>query len=195
MTGVAIEIVDHQVGLAPTAGRPATEESFAAEVLCHRRGLITYAHSLTRDRVAADDLLQDTFERAFRCAWQFQEGTKLAAWLRRIMRNLFTDSCRLKTRFISIEDQDAADRLLFEADTQETPAVDYRQFVTLDDIESALLSIDRSLKDIFVRAHLKRQTYQTIAVELGIPVSTVGTRLWRARARLRGRLAEAAEQT
>jgi RNA polymerase sigma-70 factor (ECF subfamily) len=189
MTCATIETADHPVK------RPVpVEEGFAAAVLCHRRALMSYAYTLTRDSGTADDLLQDTFERAFRCAWQFQHGTKLGAWLRRIMRNLFTDACRVRSRFISIEDQDAADHLMLKADTQETPEVDYRQFVTIGDIEKALLSIDRSLKDIFERAHLQRQTYQTIAADLGIPVSTVGTRLWRARASLRGRLEEAAQQ-
>jgi RNA polymerase sigma-70 factor (ECF subfamily) len=194
MTGAAIGFVD-DVAESPmqTVARRPRPEGFAAAVLGHRPALIAFANLLTHDRVAADDLFQDTFERALRCAWQFRPGSNLPAWLRRIMRNLFTDRCRCKTRFVSIEDQDAADHLMFDVAAVEPAEPDYRQFVTLSDIELALDSIGRPLRDVFILAYLKRLPYQTIAARLDIPLSTVGSRLWRARAHVRGRLAQTAQ--
>jgi RNA polymerase sigma-70 factor, ECF subfamily len=168
-------------------GRSTDRGAFGAQLISRVRALRAYANMLTGNRAAADDLMQDTFERALRGAEQFRSGSNLTAWLRRIMRNLFTDRCRQGTRFISMTHSDLAER--FTDESQPDPADradrDVREFLTAADVKAALGAIDRPLREIFVLAHLKRQSYQAISAELGIPVSTVGTRLWRARARLR----------
>src|SRR5258708_11785035 len=151
-------------------------------LLSRSRTLRGYANMLTGNRAAADDLLQDTFERALRGAAQLRAGSNLTAWLRRIMRNLFTDRCRQGTRFVSMTNTDLADRFADEREPEpdQREPFDIREFLTIADIKAALATIDRSLREIFELAHLKRLSYQTISAELGIPVSTVGTRLWRA---------------
>jgi RNA polymerase sigma-70 factor (ECF subfamily) len=167
-------------------------ELFAQGLLAHRRALGAYARMLTREAAAADDLLQDTWERALRCAHQFQPGTSLIAWLRRIMKNLFTDRCRSHTRFVGFEDQENMDRLMIGSERPEPARLDYRQFVTLDDIQVALDHLETSLKEVFVLAYIRRLPYQTIAASIGVPVTTVGTRLWRARGRIRDHLEQTA---
>lgn len=166
---------------------------FGALLIGRARTLRAYANMLTGNRAAADDLLQDTFERALRGSAQFRAGSNLTAWLRRIMRNLFTDRCRQGTRFVSMTGSDLAERFPDEnlLDPSDDDDDDLREFLSMDDVKAALAAIERPLREIFVLAHLKRQSYQTISAELGIPVSTVGTRLWRARARLRVALVNA----
>lgn len=166
--------------------------ALTAALLVHRRALATYARMLAREPAAADDLLQDTWERALRCAHQFRPGTSLAAWLRRIMKNLFTDKCRAPIRFVPVNDQDTFDRLMAEDRCEEASEPDYRQFITTDDIGSALECLETSLREVFVLACMRGLSYQAIATTIGIPVATVGTRLWRARARIRTELARTA---
>jgi RNA polymerase sigma-70 factor, ECF subfamily len=198
-TASAVVFTDNLAGDG-NGSRPSVGDcaAFGAMLIDRSRTLRAYANMLTGNRAAADDLLQDTFERALRGAAQFRAGSNLTAWLRRIMRNLFTDRCRQGTRFLSMSDANLADRLADEAtaeprDLEESDLL--REFLTTADVKAALTTIDQPLRDIFVRAHLKRQSYQTIAVSLGIPVSTVGTRLWRARARLRTALVKAGRTT
>lgn len=168
-------------------GRVSDGAPFGAQLIVRVRALRAYANMLTGNRAAADDLVQDTFERALRGASQFRVGSNLTAWLRRIMRNLFTDRCRQGTRFVSMTISDLADRFIDESHRDPDDGVDrdLREFLTTAHVKAALGAIDEPLREIFVLAHLKQQSYQSIATELGIPVSTVGTRLWRARARLR----------
>jgi RNA polymerase sigma-70 factor (ECF subfamily) len=165
---------------------PAEEASaFGVLMLAERRTLLGYANMLTGDRASADDLVQDTFERALRGARQFRAGSNLTAWLRRIMRNLFTDRCRQGTRFVSMANQDLADCAGAETPPDQPREIDCREFLTMEDVNAALEVIDEAAREVFVLAHLQRRSYQEIAATLGIPVSTVGTRLWRARARIR----------
>lgn len=185
-TAVFVETEAEDTPQAICGGAPP----FGALLVARTRTLRAYANMLTGDRATAEDLIQDTFERALRGARQFRAGSNLTAWLRRIMRNLFTDRCRQGTRFVSMSGSDLADRFPDDRvpDPEADGEIDAREFLTTDDVQAALGAIDRSLREIFVMAHLQRQSYQSIAVTLGIPVSTVGTRLWRARARLRKEL-------
>ena len=162
------------------------DQAFGALLLSQRRSLLAYANMLSGDRTVADDLVQDTFERALRAGARFQPGSNLSAWLRRILKNLFTDRCREKRRFVDIDETDVLN-VAATGDTgaAEEPAAALLGRVTLDDVRSALDDIAAPLREVFVLAHLQRRNYQSIAATLQIPVSTVGTRLWRARVRLR----------
>src|SRR3569833_1395196 len=74
-------------------------DGFAADVAGLRAFLRQLALSWVHDHTAADDLVQDTLVRALSCRQQFQAGTNLRGWTRSIMRNIFLDACRRKTRF------------------------------------------------------------------------------------------------
>ena len=176
-------------GATPAVGGGSVTggESFGALLLAQRRSLLAYANMMSGDRSVADDLVQDTLERALRAGARFQAGSNMSAWLRRILKNLFTDRCRERRRFVDIDSDDgmglAATPEHDEAAEGATAALLGR--VTLDDVQSALADIAPTLREVFVLAHLQRRNYQSIAATLRIPVSTVGTRLWRARVRLR----------
>jgi len=163
----------------------APERAFVAAVLEHRSALSTYARLLTRERTAAEDLVQDTMERALRAASRFRSGTNLRAWLMRIMRNLFTDRCRRSALLRTLTTHDA---LHLEA---EAPAASYLDLVSMADVDAALQEIGPGHREIFLLAYVTRLPYGTIARQLGIAPSTVGTRLWRAKAKLRRALRSA----
>jgi len=144
---------------------------------------------LTRNPAAADDLVQDTIEKALRAARQFRSGTNLRAWLTRIMRNAFTDGCRSGARLVTIDRTDFWETAL--ADThaeqeQEQPTtLGFIDLVTMADVHLALKAIEPASRLIFTMAHIDGVSYGAIAVQLRIPVSTVGTRLMRARKKVR----------
>ena len=189
-TNLALKVVEG-AGAQPaaTGGSVTDGGSFASLLLAQRRSLLAYANMLSGDRAAADDLVQDTFERALRAGARFQAGTNLPAWLRRIMKNLFTDRCRERRRYVDIDESELmslpSKAPVNDAGDGDHPTEALLARVTLDDVRSALDEIAAPLREVFVLAHLQRRNYQTIAEMLQIPVSTVGTRLWRARVRLR----------
>src|SRR3954468_8728711 len=87
--------------LPATTTAPATPENtadFAAQLLREVRVLSMQASSLAANPVLAEDLVQDTLERALRHQGRFCPGTSLRSWLMRIMRNLFIDRCRERAR-------------------------------------------------------------------------------------------------
>ncbi|MES1209119.1 MAG: sigma factor, partial [Pseudomonadota bacterium] len=87
---VSVQLVDAQVG------EPLPATDMRREVMAQHRRLFTYAKMLLGDESAAEDLVQDTLERALRASHRFRAGTNAGAWLTRIMKNLFTDRYRHK---------------------------------------------------------------------------------------------------
>jgi RNA polymerase sigma-70 factor (ECF subfamily) len=159
---------------------------FASALLEHRPALSTYAQLLARERTAAEDLTQDTLERALRAEGRFKAGTNLRAWLMRIMRNLFTDGCRRSAMIRSVNAQIAISEV-----APEPSAVGYVDLVSMADVDAALREIEPDHREIFELAYVKRLPYGAIAQQLRIPISTVGTRIWRAKAKLRRALKRA----
>jgi len=168
-------------GARGNGGGGGTPPEFVAAVLAERRALATYANLLARERTAAEDLLQDTLERALRAAWRFRPGTNLHAWLVRIMRNLFTDRCRRSALIRNVNAR------VLEADAVTEPAapVSHLDLLSMADVEAALREIGPEHRKVFEMAYVQRLSYGAIAERLRIPLSTVGTRLWRAKAKLR----------
>src|SRR6185369_10478010 len=96
--------------MAETTGASTNEETggardaeFGASLVGEMRVLTMQASSLAANAFLAEDLVQDTIERALRRRDTFSPGTSLRSWLLRIMRNLFIDWCREKTRHHDVE--------------------------------------------------------------------------------------------
>lgn len=135
-----------------------------------------YARALLRDRAAADDLVQDTLERAWSRLSQWRSGSDMRAWLFGIMHNLRVDQLRrptLATRSIDADD--------FEVPTRPT------QTDTLEvmDLESALGRLPDEQRAVLLLVTLEEMSYAEIAATLGIPAGTVMSRLSRGRENLR----------
>jgi RNA polymerase sigma-70 factor, ECF subfamily len=148
----------------------------------HHNALFVLAQKMCGNRFDAQDLVQDTYERALRSSARFAPGTNAAAWLATILRRLFVDAYRRQRRITPV----ALDGDQFMADEPEVEPV----WASLgsEEIESALASLDEPFKKVFVLHELEGRSYTEIAAALRIPKATVGTRLARARRKLRNLL-------
>jgi RNA polymerase sigma-70 factor (ECF subfamily) len=163
----------------------------AAELTGLYRELQGRALFLTQNREAANDLVQQVCERALLKQALFERGTNLAAWLRRVMRNLFIDEVR--SRRISVPVPLAADHEIPgpEMPDAETAAEDVaRPFDQLswDDVLAGIQALDPDHRAVLELAYIRGVPYRDIATRLRLHPRTVGTRVFRAKARLRRRL-------
>lgn len=145
------------------------------------------AERLCGSRVNAHDLLQDTFERTLRQGIP-PEIHSPPAWLATIMHNLFIDRCRAAARqphheSLAVEHSNMTE---FEPDAPE-PA--WSQ-ITVDDIRDALQALEPVYRDVYKLHTFEHLSYAQIAQQLSIQRITVGTRLSRARNKLREVLAK-----
>jgi len=136
-----------------------------------------YARALTGDRSAADDLVQDTLERALSRFHLWRRGSDLRAWLFTIMHNIYVNQIRSRIRrqHEALETEPAAD-------TMRAPEPDWLE---LRDLEAALARLPEEQRAVVLLVGLEQFTYQEAARVLGVPIGTVMSRLSRARERLR----------
>ena len=135
-----------------------------------------YARALVRDRAAADDLVQDTLERAWSRSAQWRPGGDLRAWLFGIMHNLRIDQLRrpeLATLPIADDDLEVPIRAT-QSDRLE-----------VGDLEAALAGLPEEQRAVLLLVALEEMRYEQVAHALGIPIGTVMSRLARGRERLR----------
>lgn len=157
-------------------------------VLRYGDDLFKFALRLTRSRTDAFDLLHDTFERALRAAPNALEPSKARRWMIAVMRNLFIDQVR---------HQQARARLLQGMEHQRVvePAPDDDEVTSAiheiddDTLAAAVDRLSSPFRDV-VQLQVQGIPSAEIAVRLGIPSATVGTRLFRARTKLRAMLSQ-----
>lgn len=135
-----------------------------------------YARALVGDRAAADDLVQDTLERAWTRIAQWRAGSDLRAWLFSIMHNLRVD--QLRRPGLAIRAIDDAD---FAVPTRATQS----DGLEVIDLETALARLPEEQRAVLLLVALEDLRYEDIAATLAIPVGTVMSRLSRGRERLR----------
>ena len=144
-----------------------------------------YARALTGNREAADDLVQDTLERALTRATLFRPGSNARPWLFTIMHNIFVNQVRsAATRNTS---QLAADCV--EPSVQDTT----QDGLAVRDLERALQLVADDQREVLLLVALEEFSYAETAAIVGIPVGTVMSRLSRGRERLRSLLTGATE--
>jgi RNA polymerase sigma-70 factor (ECF subfamily) len=156
---------------------------FAADLLAHLPALRARALRLEHNAAEADDLVQDSIERALRSWRQYQPGTNLRAWLLTIMQNLFFDRCRSRNRVAFLHETCARLATLPEVDEKEP-----WERATLDDVRALANEMPPSLSAALELVFFQGLSYAQAAGQLGVRVPTVGTRLVRARAYLRRKL-------
>ncbi|PKO36278.1 MAG: RNA polymerase subunit sigma-24 [Betaproteobacteria bacterium HGW-Betaproteobacteria-6] len=135
-----------------------------------------YARAMLGDRAAADDLVQDTLERAWSRFAQWRAGSDLRAWLFGIMHNLRVDQLRRGGLPTCGLDDDAR-----EVPTRATQ----NDRLEVMDLESALRQLPDDQREVLLLVALEEMSYAEIAAALGIPIGTVMSRLSRGRERLR----------
>jgi RNA polymerase sigma-70 factor (ECF subfamily) len=150
------------------------------------RALRRIAVRLAGGTMDPDDLLQDALERACRSFDRFEPGTNLQAWMRTIMQRLVIDDWRRKGRRKEV----SADELVSPPPGEEEAPPAWSRY-DIDEVRRALVRLSEPLQTTFRMYSLGGKSYAAIGAELGIPLATVGTRLRRARLRLKRMLESA----
>jgi RNA polymerase sigma-70 factor, ECF subfamily len=146
---------------------------FAQELTLHIPRLRRYARALCGNSAWADDLVQDTLERALRRRWLFRFGSNLAAWLFTMLFRLYLN-------------QAAHRRLLPMVPPEQAPEPSAADDIGLQlDIQRALARLNPEQRAVVLLVGLEQLSYQETAEVLNIPLGTVMSRLARAREQLR----------
>ena len=153
------------------------------------------ARRLVSTREEAEDLVQETYARAFRSWRTYTPGTNLRAWLFRILTNLNIDRGRREQRSADTQPLEEGDYYLYNR-LEETGAADDDERVverlSQDSVVEALSAVPHNFRDVVVLVDIGDFSYQDAAQILDIPIGTVMSRLHRGRRILKGALAEAA---
>jgi RNA polymerase sigma-70 factor (ECF subfamily) len=169
------------------------EARFEAEALPLLNGMYSAAFRLTRNAADAEDLIQETFLRAYRGFHQFKEGTNLKAWLYRILMNTFINSYRKKQREPqTISDDEVEDWYLYSrmAERGAEPSAEASVIEALpdEDVQEALSSLPEQFRIAVLLADVEGFSYKEIAEITDVPIGTVMSRLHRGRRALEKRL-------
>jgi RNA polymerase sigma-70 factor, ECF subfamily len=176
-----------------STGPPQTD-AFASDVLAFLDPLYATALRLTRNRSDAEDLVQDTFVKAFRFSDRYQRGTNLKAWLYTILHNTWRNRLRDASR--ETVDVDS-DRVEEAASLPGGPAaLDTPERIllreTLDvDLQAALDGLPAAFREAVWLRDVEEFSYAEIAEMLGVPPGTVMSRISRGRRLLFERLSQA----
>ena len=159
------------------------------QALAHADALYNFACWLARDPLEAEDLVQEAYARALGSAQQFEAGSNLKAWLFRILRNAFIDRRRRSQRETSSPDVEelAADAEATEPASRELQLDQIRALVA-EDVGAAVHALSEPFRTVIL-LDLEGMTEAEVANVLGCAPGTVKSRLSRARAVLRERLA------
>ncbi len=200
--------------VAPENTNAQAPDTFIADLIELRRALHQRALFLAQDRTAAEDLLQETLERALQSRERFREGSNLGAWVFSIMRNLFIDTRRRRAIRARLEqkafwlgeleppardpEHDDDPRYVevgrLDVGASDPGAPTPLDLITSADVDAAVATLPAAQQEIFMLAYGIRLSYREIATKLGIPPSTTGTRLLRVRAKVRRRLERVYEE-
>ena len=134
-----------------------------------------YARALVGDRTTADDLVQDTLERAWAKLHLYRRGTDLRAWLFTVMHNVHVNRIRATRATDPLEDEMPE---LAQRGTQPDALL-------MRDLDRAIARLPADQRAVLLLVTLEEMSYEEVARTLGIPIGTVMSRLSRAREKLR----------
>ncbi len=167
---------------------------FEEEALALSDQVYRVARHLANSREEAEDLVQETYARAFRSWRSYTPGTNLRAWLLRILTNLNIDRGRRTQRAPQMTPLEANDYFLYDKLAESGDGLTDEDRVverlSQDDVVSALSAVPHDFRDVIVLVDLGDFSYQDAAQILDIPIGTVMSRLHRGRRILKSELAE-----
>lgn len=171
--------------------RPRTETETAvppleSEALAFLDSLYATALKLTRNPADAEDLVQDTYLKAFRFADRFTPGTNLKAWLFTILYNTYRNARRSAARDLVTADSEIVEQA--HAPEGETPEDLILERTLSADVQAALDELPSAFRQAVWLRDVEEFTYAEIAEMLGIPIGTVMSRISRGRRLLHQRL-------
>lgn len=177
---------------------PGKLESFREEALPQLDAVYGFALRLTGSEAAADDLVQDTYYRAWRSWEQYTPGTKCKSWLFTICRNAFLRKRERSQRHDEILTEKVPDdpkslsreNPVFAASRDEDPEGDFFASIVDEEILAAIDDLPEEYRSAVVLSDLEGLAYKEIADLMDVPVGTVKSRLFRGRRMLQEELYE-----
>ena len=176
----------------------ADQATFADQAMEHMPSLYTAALRMTRNPADAEDLVQETYLKAYRAFASYQEGTNLKAWLYRILTNTFINSYRSKKRRPEQTDLDDVEDLylyrrlggLEAAKAGRSAEDEVLESITDDEVKRAIEALPEQFRMAVLLADVEGFSYKEIASILDVPIGTVMSRLHRGRRGLQKALHE-----
>jgi len=165
-------------GAVPQGG---PEAEFAQAALAHIDSLYGTALRLTRRAVDAEDLVQDTYLKAFRAAHQFEAGTNLKAWLFTILHNTFRNIRRHDGRNPVDVDSEAVERAVSDAPGTQSPEQILTRATLDPDLQGALDALPDAFRQAVWLRDVEELSYAEMAKVLDVPMGTVMSRISRGR--------------
>ncbi len=170
----------------------ADQEKFADLAMAYMAPLYSAALRMTRNPADAEDLVQETYLRAYRGFGGFREGTNLKAWLYRILTNTYINQYRAKKRRPDESELDESEdfylynRLggLEASAANRTPEVEFLESLPEAEVKEALEALPDQFRLAVVLADVEGFSYKEIAEIMDVPVGTVMSRIHRGRRQL-----------
>ena len=181
-----------------TLTKQQKDQVFEQELMPHIDALYNFAYRLVFDEDEANDLVQETYLKAYRFVESYEQGTNAKAWLFRILKNSFINDYRKKSKQPNKVDYQEVEQYYNSEDTAVEATSDLRiesvQEMMGDEITNALNSLDVDFRTIIILSDLEEFKYEEMAKILDIPIGTVRSRLHRARHLLKEKLSEYARK-
>jgi RNA polymerase sigma-70 factor (ECF subfamily) len=175
----------------------ADRSQFSELAMEHMPALYTAALRMTRNAADAEDLVQETFLKAYRSFDRFEEGTNLRAWLYRILTNTFINSYRAaKRRPEKADVEDVEDLYLYRrlddlnSDLGRSAEEEVLDNITDDEVKAAIESLPENFRIAVLLADVEGFSYKEIAEITDVPIGTVMSRIHRGRRALQKALTE-----
>lgn len=184
--------------MAVQVQKTAKQVEFEREALPHMDLLYNYGLRMTGNPADADDLVQETYLKAFRFWDKYEKGTNIKAWLFRIMKNSYINRYRKESKEPDTVDYDEVKNFYntIKHESADTNDLEERIYGNLlaDEVAKGLESLPDDFRTVVILCDIEGLTYEEIAEFVEIPIGTVRSRLHRGRKMLRGKLFEYARK-
>lgn len=180
------------------SGKSIRQQEFEVEALPHADLLYNYALRMTNNSADADDLVQETFLKAFRFWDKYEKGTNIRAWLFRIMKNSYINRYRRESKEPNTVDYEEVQNFYNTIRDEAADSSDLQEsmfgHLLDDDIAHAISRLPEDFRTVVILCDIESLTYEEIAEFLAVPLGTVRSRLHRGRSLLRAGLLDYAKQ-
>ena len=193
---------EHAAFSATKKSLPAKEQQkqleFQKEAVPHLDSLYNYAVHMTMNATDAEDLVQETYLKAYRFFDSFERGTNCKAWLFKILKNNYINRFRKDAKEPGMVDYDVIKDFYHtikdvQSDTTETES-DYFHSLLHEEVYQALQTLPEEFREVIQLCDIEGFTYEEIANMVESPIGTVRSRLYRGRKMLHEQLKEYAEK-
>jgi len=161
------------------------QQSFENDAVSHQDALYNYALKIARNSDDANDLVQETYYKAYKKYHQFENGTNSKAWMFMILKNTFINNYRKLKREPAKLDYDEIEDLYETIKSDQTKDnnldLDFYNDLLDDELSAALSKLPTKMKEVFLLCDLEGYSYEEISEISNIPIGTVRSRLHRAR--------------